>query len=73
MCHVTNYVDFFTKNKLFHKFQSYELIKNIIYDMWKPKFRGKKNYFLLFSCALWIEISLKVHNGHKNEEMEKNI
>jgi hypothetical protein len=72
MCHVTNYVNYvFTKNKLFHKFESNELIKHIIYDMWKPRF--KKWYFILFSCALQIEISLKVHNGHKNEELEKNI
>jgi hypothetical protein len=27
-------------------------------------------YFILFSCALWIKISLKLHNGHKNEELE---
>ncbi len=50
MCHVTNDVDFvFTKNKLFYKFESHELIKHIIYGMWKPKF--KKNYFI-FMCAL---------------------
>jgi len=41
---------FFTKNKLFLRFQSDELIKHIIYNMWKPKF--KKKYFILFSCSL---------------------
>jgi hypothetical protein len=40
----------FTKNKLFLKFQSHELIKHIIYNTWKPKFR--KKYFISFSCAL---------------------
>jgi len=72
MCHVTNYVDFvFTKIKLFPKFQSHELIKHNIYDMWKSKFKTKS--FILFSCALWIEIFLKVHNGHKNEKLEEII
>jgi hypothetical protein len=71
MCHVTNYVNcVFIKNKLFRKFQSNELIKHIIYDMCKPKF--KILYYIIFSCALRIEISLKVHNGHKNEKLEKN-
>jgi hypothetical protein len=62
---------FFTRNKLFSKFQTHELIKHSIYGMWKSKF--KKNYFILYSCVLWIEISLKVNNGHKNEELEKII
>ncbi len=39
----------FTKNRLFNKFQSYELIKHIVHGMWKPKF--KKQNFILFSCA----------------------
>ncbi len=51
MCHVTNYVDFFfIETKLFPKFQSHELIKHNIYDMWKSKFKTKS--FILFSCAL---------------------
>jgi hypothetical protein len=46
MHHITNHVDFvFIGKKLFPKFQSHELIKNIIYDTWKSKF--KKKYFIV--------------------------
>jgi len=70
MCSVTNYVEFvFTKKHYFLNFNHVNW-SNILYMMWKPKF--KKEYFILFSCVCWIEISLKVHNGHKKWKIGKN-
>jgi hypothetical protein len=59
MCLVTNYVEFcFQWKKLIPKFQSYDMIKHIIYDMSKLKFL---RYFILlyFHMAFEFKYFLK--------------
>jgi hypothetical protein len=33
--HVTNYVDFIFNGKMIWKFQAHELMKHIVYNIWK--------------------------------------
>ncbi len=56
-------VDFVSHGKTLIFFSITWIEKN---DMLKSKLKFKKN-----TCMLTSKISLKVHNGHKNEKLEK--
>jgi hypothetical protein len=69
MCPITNYVDF-AFNEFF--LINFNRMSNQTYYTWHVEIKiQEKKYFTLFSCALWFKISLKLHNGHKNEEFGK--